>query len=385
MKACGIIVEYNPFHNGHIYHGKMARKLSTADVVVAVMSGNFLQRGEPAIVDKWSRADAALHHGIDLVIELPLCFSLQSADLFAKGAVAMLQAIGCESLCFGTEENSAFNYQAFGKFIYENEALIDHTYREIKDEKLSYPQKMTRVYQQLFPDFQLSGNTPNHLLALTYARENAAYDKPMTLYPLMRLGAGYHETDLTETIASGTGIRQAVAQNQGIADFVPVESQLALKKHAVDWQQFWPYLRYRLLQSTPTELQEIYQMVEGLEHRLLAAVDKSVTYDEFFSKVKSKRYTKTRLQRLFSYVLLNITKEEMQQAYTQQELKILGFTKQGREFLRQQKKQLSLPLTTLSNRPTSMLQELSKRGDSIYALANPAIKEQRKGRFPLQV
>ena len=109
MKACGIIVEYNPFHNGHRYHADMARKQTGADVVIAVMSGNFLQRGEPAILDKWARANAALANGIDLVIELPIEWSVQSADYFARGAVRLLQKIGCDYLCFGTEGEQSFD------------------------------------------------------------------------------------------------------------------------------------------------------------------------------------------------------------------------------------------------------------------------------------
>ena len=137
MKACGIIVEYNPFHNGHRYHAQQARQQSGAEVVIAIMSGNFLQRGEPALLDKWARTEEALQNGVDLVIELPTAWSVQSADYFANGGIKLLQALQCESLCFGTDSTSAIDYAAFGQFVQENQSLIDQTFHALTDKQLS--------------------------------------------------------------------------------------------------------------------------------------------------------------------------------------------------------------------------------------------------------
>ena len=119
MRSCGIVVEYNPFHNGHRYHAEKARELSGADVVVAVMSGNFLQRGEPAIIDKWARTKTALQNGVDLVVELPFSWAVQSADYFARGSIKLLQALKCDALCFGTDSDSLFDYAEYGRFFIE--------------------------------------------------------------------------------------------------------------------------------------------------------------------------------------------------------------------------------------------------------------------------
>ncbi|MEG0373136.1 MAG: nucleotidyltransferase family protein, partial [Enterococcus sp.] len=125
LQSCGIVVEYNPFHNGHKYHAQKARELSGADVVVAVMSGNFLQRGEPAITDKWSRAEAALKNGVDLVVELPFAWAVQSADYFAKGSIKLLQALNCDALCFGTDNQATFDYADYGRFFMEEQTAIE--------------------------------------------------------------------------------------------------------------------------------------------------------------------------------------------------------------------------------------------------------------------
>lgn len=382
MKSVGIIVEYNPFHNGHAYHAKMARELTDAQVVIAVMSGNFLQRGEPAIVDKWLRAEAALHNGVDLVVELPVPWSLQAADYFAKGGVMLLQALNCENLCFGTEGSADFDYQAFGRFAWEEQDRVDTAFQKITDQKMTYPQKMNQVYGELFPSLQLSGETPNHILGLTYAKENASYAHPMKLWPIQRQGAAYHDNELSQGFASATGIRQALQEGKPVSDWVPQETAVALGKQQVTWEVLWPLLRYRLLASRKSDLQNIYQMVEGLESRLLTAAQKEVDFQGFLSQVKSKRYTWTRIQRLLCYTLLNITKEEMQKAWSEPGLRVLGYTPQGKAYLHQQKKTLGLSLLSKIGQGTTMEQVLTKRSDQLYRLGDERVPEQNTGRFP---
>lgn len=386
MKACGIIVEYNPFHNGHLYHAQKARELSGAEVVVACMSGNFLQRGEPAITDKWLRSRAALANGVDLVIELPLCWSLQAADYFAKGGIKILQAIGCQALCFGTDHQDDFDYQAFGRFAHEKRQAIDIAYRALHDEKLSYPQKMNQVFTRLYPEMQLSGAMPNHILGLAYAKENASYPHPMTLYPLPRVGAGYHDHKLSnQPIASATGIREAIAKHQSVSNFVPDQTLQSLQEQQVTWEKLWQLLRYRLLSTTAAELRQIYQMSDGLEQRMLGAVTQATSFSDFLQAVKSKRYTWTRLQRLCCYVLLNIQDQEMRQAWQEEQLRILGFNATGQAFLRQQKKQLTAEVVSRIGKPTTIQQELMVRGDQIYRLGDERVPEQTIGRIPIRI
>ncbi|MFV0558108.1 MAG: nucleotidyltransferase [Enterococcus sp.] len=383
MKACGIIVEYNPFHNGHAYHAQMARELSGADVVIAVMSGNFLQRGEPAIVDKWQRSQAALTNGVDLVIELPITYALQSADYFAKGSIEILQALGCEGFCFGTDSQEGFDYQKFGDFVASNQATINQTFQQLTDPKLTYPQKMTEVFRKLYPETQLDGQRPNHVLALSYAQQNALYEQPMSIYALARKGAGYHDVTLQENIASATAIRKALAQGEDVSNYLPQ----TMKEHLgvqVTWADYWPTLRYKIISSRHEELQEIYQMVDGLEYRLKAEIMQATNFVDYVEQVKSKRYTQTRIQRLLCYVLLNITQKEVEHAWDNNYLHLLGFTSTGQAYLKANKKKLSLPLLAKIGQAELKHCALSVRSDQLYQLGNSAIAEQNFGRFPIQ-
>ena len=385
MKACGVIVEYNPFHNGHRYHVEQARKQSEADVIIAVMSGNFLQRGEPAIHDKWLRAQAALENGVDLVIELPVQWSLQSADYFARGGITLLQALGCESYCFGTDASEVFDYQAFGDFVANNQERINQTFHELQDPTLTYAQKMTEVFRQLYPALQLNSEQPNHILALSYAQENARFSKPMRPIAIERQGASYHSTELQQHIASATAIRKAVLAKEDISQVAPLASQQALLDYQVTWDAFWPLLKYQIIASSVDELREIYQMVEGLEYRLKQFIYQADSFATFVDQVKTKRYTKTRIQRLMCYLLLNITTQEVQAAWEDNALHVLGFTTKGQQYLKEQKGTLSLPLVAKIGKPEEQRYALNVKADRIYQMGNRQINEQNFGKIPIRL
>lgn len=385
MRACGVIVEYNPFHNGHRYHVKQARQQSGSDVIIAVMSGNFLQRGEPAIIDKWQRAKAALANGVDLVVELPIEWSLQPADYFAKGSVAILQALGCVSLCFGTDNHSTFDYQNYGEIMIVEEERINALFQSLKNDNQTYAEKMQRVMAQLFPEWVTKTVQPNHILGLSYSRENAKYEHPMNLFPINRISQGYHSQSLETTIASATAIRQGLAKKQAISHTVPQETLDGLASYHVFWESFWPLLKYELLVRSLSDLKKIYQMSEGLEHRLKKSAKIANSFDEFLAQIKSKRYTQTRLQRLCCYVLLGITVEIMDNAWEHPSIQVLGFTEQGKEYLRQAKERCPLPILSKIGKKEEQQFGLKIRADQIYMLANSKIQEQNFGRYPIQI
>ncbi|OJG73887.1 hypothetical protein RV12_GL000468 [Enterococcus quebecensis] len=388
MKSCGIIVEYNPFHNGHQYHAKMAREMSGADVVIAVMSGNFLQRGEPAIIDKWTRAEEALKHGVDLVIELPFAYAVQSADYFAKGGIKLLQSMHCDSLCFGTDNQGDMSYEKFGSYVKEHQAEINQTYQKIKNNGMSYPQQMTEVFRQIYPETALDFSSPNHILGLSYAKENASYEKPMSLYPLKREQAGYHDLKIHKEFASATAIRKAVFSGalDQIKQVLPEEVVLDLvNTPKVSWEDYWLLLKYKLISSSIAELQEIYQMKEGIEYRLQEAAKTSETFLAFMEKAKTKRYTWTRLQRLATYILNNVKQEEVEKNWHHSHLQVLGFTDQGQRFLREKKKTIELPMITKVSKSVSTQLALDIRSNQIYQLGNETILEQSFGRFPIRL
>lgn len=378
MRSCGIIVEYNPFHNGHRYHAEMAKKLTGAEVVIAVMSGNFLQRGEPAFMDKWMRTEAALSNGVDLVVELPFSWAVQSADYFAKGGIKLLQALNCDALCFGTDSQETIDYQQYGQLFVEKQAAVDLLFHQLPI-GMSYPEKMAEVVRQLFPAIQEF--PPNHILGLSYAKENATYAHPMAIYPLPRKDQGYHDVEmLSEQFASATGIRQAFIKGEDITSFVPKETMKYLNR-AISWENFWPFLNYQVTVSTAAQMTNIYQMNEGIEHRLKKIQANS--FSDFLQQVKTKRYTTTRLQRLLTYFLLQVRSEEIRNEQEQSMLHILGFTKQGQEYLREHKKDFTLPLAAKIGQAEKQNLFLTYRADQLYQLIHPV--EQNLGRTPIRL
>ena len=373
LTSCGVIVEYNPFHNGHIYHLKEARKKSEVDVLVAVMSGNFLQRGEPAIIDKWQRAETALHNGADLVIELPFAYAVQSADYFAKGGIKLLHSLNVESLCFGTDLTQSMDYELFGQTYVEKEKLINQRYQEIKNNGESYPQQMTQIYRELLQQVPLDFSSPNHILGMAYAKENARYANPMSLIPITRQGSGYHdETIKSQEFSSATAIRQRVLEKDitSISHTVPSETRDFLENTDLhSWGDYWPLLKYHLLNHSFDELSDTYQLSEGIEYRLKESVKKAASFSGFMSLVKTKRYTWTRLQRLATYLLLNVREKEIHDVWQNSYLRVLGFTENGRQFLNQEKNHATLPIVTKIDQKNEKQLSLDIRAGQIYQLA----------------
>lgn len=379
MRSCGIVVEYNPFHNGHRYHAEKARELSGADVVVAVMSGNFLQRGEPAIIDKWARTKTALQNGVDLVVELPFSWAVQSADYFARGSIKLLQALKCDALCFGTDSDSLFDYAEYGRFFIEEKTAIDQLFHELPI-GWSYPEKMAEVVSRLYP--KAKAFPPNHILGLSYAKENAMYEQPMEIFPLVRKDQGYHDEQLViDQFASATGIRQAVLAGEDISAFVPKEIQAEVSQCHISWSDFWPYLNYQLRASSLDKLRDIYQMREGLEYRL---VERDLgSFSNYLREISTKRYTQSRLQRLLTYVLLQVKEVEIQMEQENTMLHILGFTEKGQTYLNNMKKKFTLPVAAKIGQKEKEKHFLTYRADQVYQLVHPM--EQTIGRFPIRV
>nr|WP_263328121.1 nucleotidyltransferase [Neobacillus sp. Marseille-Q6967] len=359
MKAVGVIVEYNPFHNGHAYHVQSAKEASGADVVVAVMSGNFLQRGEPALVSKWYRTKMALLNGVDVVIELPYQFAVQKAETFANGAVSILDAVGCHSLCFGSESGDILSFKKTIKFIERNQQQLDDNIQKNIKTGVSYPKALSLSYQEMSSGEEFVNLAkPNNILGYHYIKsllEQNSHIEPLTV---QRKNADYHDEHFaTETIASATSIRKALFSNNedhpSIEQYVPETTYQLLKDYQFDfggfhrWENYWPLLQFRLIQSSPNELREIYEVEEGLEHRLKGAAITSISFQDFMQQVKTKRYTWTRLQRICVHILTNSKKDEMKTGLEKASyLRLLGMTQKGKEYLNKQKSHVSLPLVS---------------------------------------
>lgn len=395
MKSCGVVVEYNPLHNGHVYHLEKTRELSGAEVVIAVMSGNFLQRGEPAIVDKWARTQMALAAGADLVIELPVSFSAQPADYFAKGSVCLLHALGCDAICFGSESGDSKDYQQMAHFLNQNEAMIDQRFKENKNSGQTYATQMAQTLEELTPHQTFSLSTPNNILGLAYARENLRHKNQMELYTTTRVGSDYHNEELMEqNFSSATAIRKKLVGNQlnnaaleELKLSMPDSSfKLVTSKPLVSWENYWSYLKYQIEVQSLEELRTIYQVTEGIEYRLKEYVHEAESFEQFISLVKNKRVSWVKLQRLCVYILLQLKKDEMvEEIKKPRAIHLLGFSPSGRNYLKEKKKEFTLPLITNVTKKNKSLWTTDIKAGKIYQMGQMGlIKEQDYYRQPVK-
>ena len=362
MTVTGIIAEFNPFHNGHKYLLEQAEGLK-----IVVMSGNFVQRGEPAIVDKWIRAQMALENGADLVVELPFLVAVQSADHFAKGAVEILSRLGIDQLTFGTEE--VLDYQAIATVYSEKEAEMEAFLRNLPDD-LSYPQKTQKMWES-FAGVEFTEDTPNHILGLAYAK--ACAGKGIALKPIQRQGAGYHSEEKEVAYASATSLRLH-KEDEGFVDKFMPNSQLFQSAPQVSWEDYYQLLNYQIL--TLLDLTQIFQINEELANRIKDAIRSASSVEDLVNQVATKRYTKARVRRILTYILVGAREEILPTA-----IHVLGFTEKGQAHLKSLKGQVDL-VTRIGKEPWDAL---SQQADQVYQLGHPQLPEQTWGRVPVRV
>ncbi|BAU27556.1 putative nucleotidyltransferase [Aneurinibacillus soli] len=386
MRTVGLVVEYNPLHNGHVYHFTEAKKQTKAEAAIIVMSGYFLQRGEPAIAGKWARTEMALRMGADLVLEIPFAYAAQNAEQFAFGATATLDATGIvDTLCFGSESGQIERIQKLASLLTDEPDVFRTVFARELARGVSYPTAYGRAAAQLLGDADAQKDTsePNNILGLNYCLALRRLGSSIIPATITRQKAGYHDTEMTDTrIASATALRKHLLESGSlmtIEPYVPSSTLAVLAneqssgRFPVTWDAFFPHVQHTLLTQTPEELALLHEMTEGLEHRLLAALPHAATFHELMESLKTKRYTWTRLQRLLLYSMLHVTRDQMKQATAEgpSYIRVLGFSDTGRELLRQMKKTARVPILTRVPKEKHPLLALDIRAASVYALAYP--------------
>ena len=352
MKTVGLVTEYNPFHNGHLHHLQQSLRTTGAEASVAVMSGHFLQRGEPALVDKWLRTEMALAAGVDLVVELPFPFACNSAPHFARGAIQVLNGLGIvDFLCFGSEAGCLYRLRQAVDCLLRHTDEIERRTADLLRQGVNYPAARARVLSGLAPG--LAAETlaaPNNILGLEYLRALAQTGSAIQPATIPRLGPGYHDTAAVGRIASATGLRQMLAEGKNIESFVPEGSRVRLSAalengwHADQAKLFSALLSF-LLQGNES-LARIYQVEQGLENRLAEAALTAEDFADLAAAVKSRQWTLTRIQRILIYVLLRAADKAMQDFLTAGPLylRVLGMSDQGRRCLAKARARRQLPV-----------------------------------------
>lgn len=357
MSVVGVIAEFNPFHSGHEFLLNRGRLLAGKDPIVVLMSGNYVQRGEIAISAKWDRAQAALESGADLVFELPFAVALQSADRFALGAVKILQALGVQDLIFGAE-NANLDFSYLGQRIAE----LPPERMQFTDYSQTYS---TQYNQMVAKQVGHEINQPNSILGLAYAVANAKLGQPLNLQAINRIGAEHDDLLRRDQIVqSATAIRSLLIADpnwQRLKAWIPKKELARLQQQQLfpSWQQLFPFLKYRLESASISELQQIYQMSEGLEYKMKEEIHQAASFADFLRHVKSKRYTYSRLRRLSLFSLLNVTQQDIEPCGQDQSLLLLGYSKVGRHYLHQIKKQTPVKIISRLDRQNALLPNMA--------------------------
>jgi len=366
----GIIGEYNPFHNGHKYHLEQSKKLAKADYTVAIISGNFVQRGNVSLIDKWAKTDMAISNGIDLVLELPTIYSVSSAENFAHGAVTILDSLDIiDYLSFGSELCDINVLNMCADVLTEQPIAFTNLLKHELAKGISFPKARENALLMYLNDVRKYAgalSSPNNILAIEYLKSLKRIRSIIKPISIKRIGSNYNDTeiDVSGKFASATAIRQKLIDDkpQGLSKLMPSSSyrilyNTILKGHYVkDLVVFEKEILYALRKMTISEIANLPDVTEGLEHNIKNAANSCNTLSEFLNIIQTKRYTNTRIQRILLYALLGITKNDMK---ISQKIKpyarVLGFNSKGRDLLS----------TIASNKNIDIVTSVKKYIDSI--------------------
>ena len=340
----GIVSEYNPFHNGHIHHLEISKQLTKTDFTVAVMSGNFMQRGDTALVDKWTRTEMALKSGIDLVIELPTVYALSSAENFADGAVKILDSLGVvDFISFGSEIGEITPLLEVANVLYKEPKEFSSLITTQLRSGLSYPKAREIALSQFFGSskkYSSIVSNPNNILGVEYLKslkKHRSHIRPLTI---KRDYADYNSAQEKNGVASATAIRTMIQNKKNVHRVVPYETYELLEKCKEEGKiipglsVFEKEIIYTLRKMTLSEIAELPDVSEGLENKIKAAANNVNTLDELIASIKSKRYTQSRIQRILLYALLDISKKDINQSKrVTPYIRVLGFNKHGKRII----------------------------------------------------
>lgn len=378
LKAVGIICEYNPFHNGHLYHLNKIKEMYPDSIIILVTQGYFTERGDISIMTKKNKTSLCLDMGIDLIIELPFVFATQSADIFAYGAISILNYLKVDKIVFGSECND-INLLSNMADIQLNDNQYNNIVKKYLNTGLNYPTSLSKAL------FDITGNNinlPNDLLGISYIKAIKKLGSDIIPICIKRTN-DYHTSNIENNITSASNIRKMILKKEDISNLVPNE---LLKYPLINqsFNDFFNLLKYKII-SEQKHI-NIYQTVdEGFENRIIKNIYNSHSIDELIIKCKTKRYTYNKINRMLVHILCNFTKEEANKYKEIQYIRVLGFNKNGSNYLKQIKKDISIPIITKLSDSTSGMLLLEQRVTNIFSLIldNDDITKEEYQSFPI--
>ena len=360
---------------------QQTKKLTQSDIIIAVMSGPFLQRGEPALISKWYRTKMALANGVDLVVELPYVFATQKAETFANGAISILNALRVSEICFGSEDGQIENFYNTISIQKNEEETFNCLVKQFMDAGNSYAKATSDAFSHILTsEKNIDMSQPNNILGFQYMKAILSQNSSIQAQTIKRFASHYHdETFNDQHIASATSIRKQLFSEEGsfttIEPFLPQATTSLLANYKQNygilhnWDQSFSFFKYRLMTMSPGDLRHIYEIEEGLEHRILSKIQNSSSFYSFMEALKTKRYTWTRLQRACTHILTNTTKEDIRSANIEQHapyIRLLGMSQKGQTYLSKNKKKIELPILTHTKTFDHAALDIEKKANSVY-------------------
>lgn len=350
MKIIGLIAEYNPFHNGHMYQIDKIKELYPDSIIILILNGYFLERGEISIESKEVKTSLALKYGVDLVIELPFVFGSNSADIFADASLELLNYLHIDLLIFGSEcddvnvlKNAALK---------QLEKSFDKTLKEYLDQGLNYPTALNKA-------IGIDIKSPNDLLGVSYIKAIIKNNYNITPVTIKRTNS-YHDTLSNSKIISATNIREKIKKGVDIAPFIPEG-----KINKIDEDLLFKLLKYRII----TEDISIYLTVdEGIDNRIKKVINEVDDIASLINAIKTKRYTYNRIMRMFIHILIGLKKSDKEIITRNEYIRILGFNNKGSKYLNSIKKDIDLPLVAKFTNVTSIIKDYELKSALIYQM-----------------
>ena len=335
MHKIGIICEYNPFHNGHLYQIKKIKETYKDSLIIVCLSSCFMQRGEASILNKWDKTRLAIESGVDLVLELPFAFATQYQDIFAKGALTILNHLKIDTLVFGSECNDIELLKNLASIQLKDESY-NYLVKRYLDLGLNYPTSLSKAL------FDISGvklDKPNDLLALAYVKEIIKNNYDIEPFSIRRT-SDYHNSNLDSDIVSASTIRKLLKDGVNVNNYLPYNIYDYLSE--IDEDKYFALLKYQIINNIDC-LDKFQTVDEGIENRIIKYINMVNSKEELILKVKSKRYTYNKINRMFTHILTNFTKEDAKNLEIEY-LRVLGFNTRGKNYLNKIKKDIDIPI-----------------------------------------
>lgn len=359
MNITGIITEYNPFHNGHLYHLNSAKEVTNCDGIICIMSGNFVQRGEPALIDKWKRAEMALLNGVDLVIELPTFYALSSAEFFASGAIKILNSIGVvNNIFFGSESGNIELLHKIAKLLtFESDILKDSIKENLKT-GVTYAKARELSLINILNEDSLAEvlSNSNNILGIEYIKALLKINSTIIPLTMKREGSNYNDKELSTIFSSATSIRKNLKNGKDLSSLNPympkgslnILSNLIKSNYPfVFEEEIYKYVKYKLLTNC-VNFNNLFDAKEGLDNKFLKEIYFSSSYEDLIFRVKSKRYTYTKISRLITQIFLSLDNYSANELIKDTNLyaRVLAFNNTGKLILKEMKKNSTIPIIT---------------------------------------